>query len=96
MVHVVKSKLYKVITKYGVPQYVESDNKEDLFNYIISDWLFKGIDVGEVIEIRYDGNNLGISLDDSFKRILTDKLNKQKGKAEITAKEQELLRKQYL
>lgn len=96
MSHMIKNNLYKVVSEYGVPHYVEAENEEDLFRHVIDNVLFKGIYVSKIYLIEYDNSKSQVSLSSElFKKMLRDRLNKPKGKLNIAAKDQELLRKMY-
>jgi hypothetical protein len=93
MRHVIRNKLYKIISAYGVPQYVEADNLNDLFEHIIDNYLFNGMKVAKVLLIEYDGTQPEISLSkESFGDMLKEKINSIKDFPENDA---EILLNQY-
>ena len=94
MRHIIKNKLYKIISEYGVPQYVETDNLNDLFEHIIDNYLFNGIKVAKVLLIDYDGTQPEVNLaKESFGDMLKEKIDSIKDFSENDA---EILLNQYL
>lgn len=49
--------LYQVISTHGLSKFIEADNDEDMFEYIISTWMLRGLGVLHIYLWGTDGKH---------------------------------------